>query len=322
LQDPKFRVPWGNIVKYLVIYSIVRDQSYDIVDFIAGQIKEAGHDVDLIDCEIVNPYISKFKRDAIILVGVVNQGKYQNNFLKFIDSNRQSIEKLPTLAVSISLSAAFNEGKPAAQVYLDYLISYTNIAPDRCILVADNVALDNDDYLLDFSSQIASFNDLDLGKGKQDYTNWAQLSSEIHAFQNSISEDSNPFDNKSIRGEAPVGTIELQHNDFGVTHTITCEAIRIFHGEAIEIGTSGLFVNSLDRIVLYSSISLPDWLDLNSATGDVTGTMPIAICETYHIQFAILAFGRDGDTAKANVSMECANAVEVPEFPRVQFSTN
>lgn len=309
-------------MKYLVIYSIVRDQSYDIVDFIADQIREAGHDADLIDCEIVNPYISKFKRDAIILVGVVNQGKYQDNFLKFIDSNRQSIEKTPTLAVSISLSVAFNEGEPAAQVYLDYLISYTNIASDRCILVADNVALDNDDYLLDFSSQIASFNDLDLGKSKQDYTNWAQLSSEIRAFENAISENSGSLDNKSIWGETLVDTIELQHDNSDVTHTITCEAIRTFHGEAIEIGTSGLFGNSLDSIVFYSSISLPDWLDLNSATGDVTGTMPGDICETYHIHFGILAVSSNGDTAKANVSMECANAAEVHDFSRAQFSIN
>ncbi len=112
-------------MKFLVIYATTEGQTRKIVEFVAGQLKNLSHEVELLDSARRLLDLEIFAYDAVIIAGSVHQRKHQESIANFAIAHRGQLEKLPVLLISVSLSIAFDGGDDEAQKYVDMLVDYT-----------------------------------------------------------------------------------------------------------------------------------------------------------------------------------------------------
>ena len=89
----------------LVIYATIEGQTRKIARNIAGTVQSAGHDVtvyDAMDLEDVDLDLG----DAVIVTAPVHAGSYPAPLLHWVSENKSKLSALPSVFVSVSLSAA------------------------------------------------------------------------------------------------------------------------------------------------------------------------------------------------------------------------
>ncbi len=92
-------------MKILVVYATTDGQTRKIARFAADRLAEAGHTVELVsarDAEGVGP--KRF--DAAILAGSVHLKAYQPELVGFARGVADTLNAMPTMFISVSLSAA------------------------------------------------------------------------------------------------------------------------------------------------------------------------------------------------------------------------
>lgn len=97
---------------------------------------------------------------------------------------KSELDKRQTLLLSVSLSAAFPEGRNEAQDYVDEMIMRTGVVPNKTSLVAGAVRNQHYDY---YASQVVRHvvlrgKDVDPNAVDHDFTNWDELKAEVAAF--------------------------------------------------------------------------------------------------------------------------------------------
>jgi menaquinone-dependent protoporphyrinogen oxidase len=167
----------------LVLYATVEGQTGKIAEFVAKRLTDSGHTVATVNAETSDP-ISVRGFDGVVLAGSVHQRRHSDRFEAVLRRHRDTLARMNTLMLSVSLSAAFAEGREEAQDFLTEMQMRTGFTPTDALLVAG--AVRNDAY--DAFSRTVIRNvvlrgrDIDLTQHRHEFTDWKALSAKIDDF--------------------------------------------------------------------------------------------------------------------------------------------
>lgn len=170
-------------MKTLVIYATIEGQTGKIAKFVKDEIRKIGHDVDLVDAN--DPTEISFEAiDAVIMAAPVHERRHPQNFEALITAHAANLAKLKTLLISVSLNAAFPEGREEAKEYVVEMNMRTGLKPDVELLVAGAVRTDRYDYFAMQVLQHVVLRDRDYvpQAGGHEFTKWDALTSDIVKF--------------------------------------------------------------------------------------------------------------------------------------------
>ena len=171
-------------MQILIAYASIEGQTRKIAHFLQDRLLALGHQVTLADVGETHAAVDLDASAAVILAASVHQRRHPDTFEAFIIGARDALSARPTLMLSVSLKAAFAEGRDEAQDYLDEMQLRTDWSPDRSLLVAGAVRARSYDY---FETQVlrhvvldgVSFDPAD---GPHEFTDWDALDQEVRAF--------------------------------------------------------------------------------------------------------------------------------------------
>ena len=170
-------------MKILIAYGTSEGQTRKIANTIAARVHEVGHDAHLFDTATLED-IQVGSYDKIIVAGSVHQQRHQESVEVFVMASLTELQKRPTLFLSVSLSAAFPDGMPEAQSYLDDFLVSTGWKPTQSLLIAGALRYDEYDY---FKAQIIEHvvlkcREVEGAKGDYEFTDWDTLCRAVESF--------------------------------------------------------------------------------------------------------------------------------------------
>ncbi|MBT8408287.1 MAG: protoporphyrinogen oxidase [Alphaproteobacteria bacterium] len=171
-------------MKVLIVYATIEGQTAKIARFIREKAEHAGHAVELVDAGEQADPVSFDGADRVILAGSVHERRHPIAFEVFLTVNSAELKQLKTLLISVSLSAAFQDGLEEAQEYVTELEMRTRFSPDVEALVAGAVKSSSYDY---FASQVVQHvvlrdRDYTPSEGEHEFTDWGALSKTVSEF--------------------------------------------------------------------------------------------------------------------------------------------
>ncbi len=171
-------------MKVLILFATVEGQTGKIARLAEEEVRKAGHDAALIDVSDKTTSVSFDGVDKVILAAPVHERRHPRAFEVFLASNRKELEARGTLMLSVSLSAAFPEGRGEAQEYLTEMEMRTEFKPDKEALVAGAVRTSRYDY---FASQVVRHvvlrdRDYTPGAEEHEFTDWNALARTVSGF--------------------------------------------------------------------------------------------------------------------------------------------
>ncbi len=170
-------------MKVLILYATVEGQTGKIARFAAEDIGKRGHEAVLTDAESPTELVLD-GIDAVILAAPVHQRRHPRNFEALIAAKLDELSKRPVLMLSVSLNAAFAEGRDEAAEYLLEMKMRTGLKPDAEMLVPGAVRTGEYDY---FAMQVVRYvvmrnRDYDRDAAEHEFTDWDALTAKIGAF--------------------------------------------------------------------------------------------------------------------------------------------
>ena len=167
----------------LILFETVEGHTAKVADFAADVAREAGRTVEVIDLGgKEEPAFGGV--DHVILAASVHQRRHPRDFEATVAAHREVLSRLPVLMLSVSLSAAFPEGRDEAQDYLDEMKMRTGLAPNAEALVPGAVQTAKYDY---FAMQVVKFvllrgRQVDSDAAEHVFTDWEALRTTVQDF--------------------------------------------------------------------------------------------------------------------------------------------
>ncbi|MSU89520.1 protoporphyrinogen oxidase [Rhodobacteraceae bacterium 2CG4] len=170
-------------MKILIYYATVEGQTGKIARFAAASVARAGHR-PVLAAAAADRAIPLGGIDAAILAAPVHERRHPPEFETRLRAQARGLIRIPTLMLSVSLSAAFPEGLEAAEDYLLEMKMRTGLAPDREALVAGAVRASSYDY---YQSKVVNhvvLRDRDPvpAGADREFTDWPALAATVAAF--------------------------------------------------------------------------------------------------------------------------------------------
>jgi menaquinone-dependent protoporphyrinogen oxidase len=171
-------------MKVLIAYATTEGQTRKIAEKIANQVRELGHVAELVDIDRKPHNIDVDDFDAVIVAASVHQHDHQDAIEVFAAACRAALNAKPTMFLSVSLSAAFDEGRGEAQECIARFIEQTGWTPGISLPVAG--ALRNEEYDY-FQQQILEHvvlknRKVDHPGQNHEFTDWKALADAVEAF--------------------------------------------------------------------------------------------------------------------------------------------
>lgn len=286
-------------MNFLVIYGAFEGNTPKIAEFATNHLKCAGHNVELLDASRKSLVLDILSFDAVIIAGAVHQGIHHESITKFVGKHRKELQELPTLLISISLSIGFEDGRPAAEGYVNSFIDLSGFTPTKILMVADTMHSDHFDYFMVEIIELAKIDTCEMHDRSDDLTNWTLLELEIETFVELV------FNNASDQ-DCMINQLALQKID--PLYDLFCDAriasvgretVSLFYGEDIAINVTEMFEDCINRDASYLLINQPDWLSVNNKTGEIVGTVPLQVDNPLPLECIVYAIDDNGKSAKA-----------------------
>lgn len=101
--------------KILIAYGTTEGHTRTICEQVRDWLVESGHQVDLIDtkAKAIEPSFSDV--ECVIIAGSLHQEKHQSSLLRFVKKHRDALGKVPSLMLSVSLTAVLRDDKHLAE---------------------------------------------------------------------------------------------------------------------------------------------------------------------------------------------------------------
>ncbi len=168
----------------LIVFATVEGQSAKIAEFAAQKTERQGNEVTSLNTDDAVLYSSFDDVEKLILVAPVHERRHPKSFEIFLSDHRDRIAKIPTMMLSVSLSAAFPDGLEDAEDYLVEMKMRTGLAPDAEMLVPGAVRRKSYDY---FASQVLHHivlrdRNFDPGQRDHEFTDWVVLEDRLTSF--------------------------------------------------------------------------------------------------------------------------------------------
>lgn len=176
-------------MKVLVVYGTTEGQTLKIAEHVAERLRHGGHPVELFDSARPSTDLNVADFGAVVVVGSIHQEVHQQSVIQFVQAHLDALSGKPSLFLSVSLSAAFDDSKADAQGYVERFVADTGWQPTRTDLVAGAVRPSQYDY---FEEQLVEHvvlkgRDSVDPEAEQELTDWDALSSTADAFAQSLS---------------------------------------------------------------------------------------------------------------------------------------
>lgn len=167
-----------------VIYESFEGQTKKIATFVADRLRKGGHSVHLFNTADRSASLSLDGIDRVVLAAPVHERRHPKDFEVTVAAQADTLNTLPTMMLSVSLKASFEEGREEAQEYLTEMKMRSGVSFDREVLVAGAVRTESYGY---FESQIVHHvvlegRPVDLVDGVREYTDWDAVGDQIDAF--------------------------------------------------------------------------------------------------------------------------------------------
>lgn len=171
-------------MKVLVAYGTTEGQTRKISQAVAAQLRALDHEVEVFDTTGLLGELDPEAFDAIIVAGSVHEQRHQESVVVFVTANREKLESKPTMFISVSLAAAFEEGMSDAQAYADSFFDSVGWRPTQSLLVAGAVKHGEYGYYTEQILQHIVLKDRKLEHPEQDheFTDWEFLANAIEEF--------------------------------------------------------------------------------------------------------------------------------------------
>lgn len=184
----------------LVLYSSTEGQTKKVAERVAAQVKTAGHNADTYDMGSEQKAPALPAWDAVVVAASVHQGFHQESATNFVAAQAGALNLKKSAFISVSLSAAMEDGRAEAQGYVDRFLETTGWKPDVSLLLAGAVRLSSYDY---FERQVMKYIIAQKGVAHDvavDYecTDWTELETFIESFL-----DASPKKSAATAGERP-----------------------------------------------------------------------------------------------------------------------
>ncbi len=168
----------------MIAFGTVEGQTGKIAQHAAEKARAMDHTVTLFDTSDKLAPVALEDIDHVVLAASVHERRHPQPFEVFVGANRKQLAKCKTLMLSVSLSAAFEDGMDDAQDYLAEMKMRTEFEPDAEMLVAGAVKSDSYDY---FASQVVRHvvlkdRDYDPNLGEHEFTDWEALDAGLERF--------------------------------------------------------------------------------------------------------------------------------------------
>lgn len=167
-----------------IIFQTVEGQTSKIASFMAERLRDQGHSVEMFNAADRSSNVSFDKAEMVILAASVHERRHPKDFEVLLAANSETLSRLPTMMVSVSLKASFPDGMEEAQDYLTEMSMRTGVVFDKEALVAGAVRSASYGY---FESQIVHNvvllrHPVDLVDGVREFTDWDRLAKDVEAF--------------------------------------------------------------------------------------------------------------------------------------------
>ena len=175
-------------MKVLIAYATTEGQTMKIAEMIANQVRELGHVVEVMDTNRKRRDFHIDDFNAIIVAASVHQHDHQDAIELFVVACREVLNAKPTMFLSVSLSAAFDEGRSEAKNYIAKFIEQTGWTPTISLSVAGALRNEGYDY---YQQQILEHivlknRGVDRPERDHEFTDWKRLAKAVEAFLKSI----------------------------------------------------------------------------------------------------------------------------------------
>ena len=171
-------------MKVLIAYGTTEGQTGKIVEAIAEQVRGLSHEAVLFDTSSPRSDLEAGTFDRIIVAGSVHEERHQEAVEVFVLVHRADLNAKPTLFLSVSLAAAFEDKSADAQRYVDMFLERVNWRPATILLVAGAVRHAEYDYYREqiLAHVVLEGRDLDAPEDDQEFTDWDALAKAVEAF--------------------------------------------------------------------------------------------------------------------------------------------
>lgn len=168
----------------LIAYGTIEGQTGKIARFIDAKLREQGHNVELLDTSDATRDVVWDEIERVFLAGSVHEHRHPKAFEVFLYAHRRDLSARPTLLCSVSLNAAFPEGRAEAQTYVDALKLRNDLTTSRDLLVAGALRAEQYDY---YATQVLQHvllrgKEYDPNSAQHEFTDWAALEKDVLDF--------------------------------------------------------------------------------------------------------------------------------------------
>jgi menaquinone-dependent protoporphyrinogen oxidase len=172
-------------VKVLIAYGTTEGQAHKIAEHVARQLGAWGHAVELFDSARPDADLRIADFDALVVIASIHQEAHPQYVTRFVKAHLDQLQSKPSLFLSVSLSAAFEDSRAEAQTYVDQFLADTGWKPTLTHLVAGALLHSQYDY---FEQQIVErfvLKEHEIAGGPEsdrELTDWDDLSRTVETF--------------------------------------------------------------------------------------------------------------------------------------------
>ncbi|MDJ1017885.1 MAG: flavodoxin domain-containing protein [Paracoccaceae bacterium] len=168
----------------LIAFATIEGQTGKIARFVEAEVQRRGMEAVLADVSDETVDIDFEGVDKVVLAAPVHERRHPRDFEAFVSGQLEALGARKTLLLSVSLNAAFEEGREEAGEYLVEMKMRTGLEPDAEALVAGAVRVESYDF---YSDQVVRHvilrdHDYNVTEGSREFTDWEALSKVLEGF--------------------------------------------------------------------------------------------------------------------------------------------
>lgn len=171
-------------MRILIAYGSTEGQTRKIAQQSAEHLRGQNYGVQIVDCCDLKTDFDIYPFDAAIIAASVHQWQHQTEMVDFVIKHKDWLADKPTAFISVSLSAAFEEDKAEAQLYISQFIDETGWQPQHTMSLAGALRYKEYDFFRRWTMRLMA-----SAKGAptdvtqdHEYTDWDQLYAFLDTF--------------------------------------------------------------------------------------------------------------------------------------------
>lgn len=171
-------------MKVLIAYCTTEGQTRKVVEAMANQIRQMGKQAVLDNVCDLQGDVRPRDFDKVIVAGSVHDGRHQEDLNLFVFANRDVLKGKPSLFVSVSMAAAFEDTMADAEGYVKEFCESAEWQPTGHLLVAGALQHGKYGYYEEMlvRHKVLSKHAIEHPESDQEFTDWDKLAKAVAKF--------------------------------------------------------------------------------------------------------------------------------------------